>query len=101
ALTDAKGEGGKIQDPEENKLLKKEVQRLTEELKSSTDGEHRPYRDSTLILFHNYNQTNDLWLFVFPVALKKSKSDLDTMKKQTEGLTKEYDRLLQEHQELQ
>ncbi|KAK2893086.1 hypothetical protein Q8A67_013074 [Cirrhinus molitorella] len=71
ALTDAKGEGGKIQDPEENKLLKKEVQRLEEQLKSSTD------------------------------ALKKSKSDLDTMKKQTEGLTKEYDRLLQEHQELQ
>lgn len=37
----------------------------------------------------------------FSVALKKSKSDLDAMKKQTEGLTKEYDRLLQEHQELQ
>ncbi len=36
----------------------------------------------------------------FSVALKKSKSDLDAMKKQTEGLTKEYDRLLQEHQEL-
>lgn len=37
----------------------------------------------------------------FSVALKKSKSDLDAMKKQTEGLTKEYDRLLQEHQEIQ
>ncbi|CAM4561777.1 unnamed protein product [Leuciscus chuanchicus] len=71
ALVDTKGEGGKKQDTEENKLLKKEVQRLTEELKSSAD------------------------------ALKKSKSDLDAMKKQTEGLTKEYDRLLQEHQELQ
>lgn len=70
ALTDSK-EGGKTQDPEENELLKREVQRLMEKLESSTD------------------------------ALKKSKSDLDTMKKQTEGLTKEYDRLLQEHQELQ
>ncbi|XP_077091257.1 B-cell receptor-associated protein 29 [Siphateles boraxobius] len=71
ALVDPKGEGGKKQDTEENKLLKKEVQRLTEELKSRTDD------------------------------LKMSKSDLDAMKKQTEGLTKEYDRLLQEHQELQ
>lgn len=71
ALVDPKGEGGKKEDTEENKLLKKDVQRLTEELKSRTD------------------------------ALKKSKSDLDAMKKQTEGLTKEYDRLLQEHQELQ
>ncbi|KTG38237.1 hypothetical protein cypCar_00037953 [Cyprinus carpio] len=71
ALTDSKGEGGKRQDPEENKLLKREMQRLTEELKSSTD------------------------------ALEKSNSDLDAMKKQTEGLTKEYDRLLQEHQQLQ
>ncbi|XP_026065092.1 B-cell receptor-associated protein 29-like [Carassius auratus] len=71
ALTEDKGEGGKTAAPEENRLLKKEVQRLTEDLKSSTD------------------------------ALKKTKSDLDAMKKQTEGLTKEYDRLLQEHQELQ
>ncbi|XP_026065017.1 B-cell receptor-associated protein 29-like [Carassius auratus] len=71
AFTEDKGEGGKTADPEENRLLKKEVQRLTEDLKSSAD------------------------------ALKKTKSDLDAMKKQTEGLTKEYDRLLQEHQELQ
>lgn len=47
ALTDSKGEGGKKQDTEENKLLKKEVQRLTEELKSSTDGEHKPYTLNT------------------------------------------------------
>ncbi len=48
ALTDGK-EGGKTQDPEEHKLLK----RLTEELKSSTDGEHKPDRLSSLLL-HKY-----------------------------------------------
>ncbi|XP_037533394.1 B-cell receptor-associated protein 29 [Nematolebias whitei] len=34
-------------------------------------------------------------------ALKKSRSEADVMKKQTEGLAREYDRLLKEHQELQ
>lgn len=34
-------------------------------------------------------------------ALKKSESEADVMKKQMEGLAREYDRLLKEHQELQ
>ncbi|TRY88678.1 hypothetical protein DNTS_006253 [Danionella cerebrum] len=68
ALTERKSGN---QDSEETKLLKSEMQRLTEELKSS--GE----------------------------ALKRSHSDLDILKKQSEGLSKEYERLLQEHQQLQ
>ncbi|XP_054868063.1 uncharacterized protein LOC111580675 isoform X4 [Amphiprion ocellaris] len=52
-------------------LLRKEVEKLKEELKTSGD------------------------------ALKKSQSEADVMKKQTEGLAREYDRLLKEHQELQ
>ncbi|XP_067362677.1 B-cell receptor-associated protein 29-like isoform X2 [Channa argus] len=52
-------------------LLRKEVEKLKEQLK--TTG----------------------------VALKKSQSEADVMKKQTEGLAREYDRLLKEHQELQ
>lgn len=34
-------------------------------------------------------------------ALKNSQSEADVMKKQMEGLAREYDRLLKEHQELQ
>ncbi|KAG7459225.1 tRNA-dihydrouridine(20a 20b) synthase [NAD(P)+]-like [Solea senegalensis] len=34
-------------------------------------------------------------------ALKKSQSEAEVMKKQTDGLAREYDRLLKEHQELQ
>ncbi|XP_036432924.1 B-cell receptor-associated protein 29-like isoform X2 [Colossoma macropomum] len=56
---------------QKNELLRKEVQKLTEELKISDE------------------------------ALKKSKSEVEAMKEQTESLTKEYDRLLQEHQILQ
>nr|AFO64924.1 B-cell receptor-associated protein 29 [Oplegnathus fasciatus] len=52
-------------------LLKKEVERLKEELKTSGD------------------------------ALNNSQSEADVMKKQMEGLAREYDRLLKEHQELQ
>ncbi|XP_042074070.1 probable tRNA-dihydrouridine synthase 1 isoform X2 [Haplochromis burtoni] len=52
-------------------LLRKEVEKLKEELKTSGDG------------------------------LKKSQSEADVMKKQMEGLAREYDRLLKEHQELQ
>ncbi|TNN33497.1 B-cell receptor-associated protein 31 [Liparis tanakae] len=52
-------------------LLRREVEKLSEELRSS--GE----------------------------ALTKSRSDADVMKKQMDGLTREYDRLLREHQELQ
>ncbi|XP_006802115.2 tRNA-dihydrouridine(20a/20b) synthase [NAD(P)+]-like [Neolamprologus brichardi] len=52
-------------------LLRNEVEKLKEELKTSGDG------------------------------LKKSHSEADVMKKQMEGLAREYDRLLKEHQELQ
>lgn len=52
-------------------LLRKEVGKLKDELKSSGD------------------------------ALKKSQSEADGMKKQMEGLAREYERLLKEHQELQ
>ncbi|KAM7413245.1 hypothetical protein PAMA_020563 [Pampus argenteus] len=52
-------------------LLKKEVEKLKEELKTSGG------------------------------ALKKSQSEADVMKKQMEGLAREYDRLLKEHQVLQ
>lgn len=52
-------------------LLRKEVEKLKEELKTSGD------------------------------ALKNSQSEEDVMKKQMEGLAREYDRLLKEHQELQ
>lgn len=55
ALTDGK-ERGNTPDPEENKLLK----RLTEELKSSTDGEHKPDR---LLASASQVQTHDLRLF--------------------------------------
>ncbi|KAL7827722.1 hypothetical protein AOLI_G00308740 [Acnodon oligacanthus] len=68
ALTDD-AEGGNS--GQKNELLRKEVQKLTEELKISDE------------------------------ALKKSKSEVEVMKKQTESLTKEYDRLLQVHQKLQ
>lgn len=36
-----------------------------------------------------------------PPALRSSQSEVDVMKKQLDGLTREYDRLLKEHQELQ
>eukprot|EP00064_Thunnus_orientalis_P009039 superscaffoldBa00001120_g9062 len=52
-------------------LLRKEVEKLKEELKTLGD------------------------------ALKNSQSEEDVMKKQMEGLAREYDRLLKEHQELQ
>uniref|UniRef100_A0A4W6D2Q8 Endoplasmic reticulum transmembrane protein n=1 Tax=Lates calcarifer TaxID=8187 RepID=A0A4W6D2Q8_LATCA len=52
-------------------LLRKEVEKLKQELKTAE------------------------------VALTKSQSEADVMKKQTEGLAREYDRLLKEHQELQ
>ncbi|XP_012678983.1 B-cell receptor-associated protein 29 [Clupea harengus] len=56
---------------EGSELLRKELTDLTDELKTSED------------------------------ALKKSQFESEAMKKQSEGLTKEYDRLLMEHQELQ
>ncbi|XP_029372678.1 B-cell receptor-associated protein 29 [Echeneis naucrates] len=52
-------------------LLRKEVVKLQEELKTAEN------------------------------ALKNSQSESEVMRKQTEGLTREYDRLLKEHQELQ
>lgn len=52
-------------------LLRKEVEKLKEEVKTSEK------------------------------ALNKSQSEADVMKKQMEGLAREYDRLLKEHQELQ
>uniref|UniRef100_A0A668UKE6 Endoplasmic reticulum transmembrane protein n=2 Tax=Oreochromis aureus TaxID=47969 RepID=A0A668UKE6_OREAU len=52
-------------------LLRKEVEKLKEEVKTAGEG------------------------------LKKSQSEADVMKKQMEGLAREYDRLLKEHQELQ
>ncbi len=42
-----------------------------------------------------------LCVLVLSPALKKSQSEADVMKKQMEGLSREYDRLLKEHQELQ
>ncbi|KAL2102693.1 hypothetical protein ACEWY4_001861 [Coilia grayii] len=56
---------------EGNELLREELKKLTEELQTSED------------------------------ALKRSQSEVEAMKKQSVGLTKEYDRLLMEHQELQ
>lgn len=38
---------------------------------------------------------------VFSPALKKSQSEAEVMKQQSEGLAREYDRLLNEHQALQ
>ena len=35
---------------------------------------------------------------MFSLALEKSQSEMEAMKKQSDGLTKEYDRLLKEHQ---
>lgn len=35
---------------------------------------------------------------MFYLALKMSQSEMEAMKKQSDGLTKEYDRLLKEHQ---
>lgn len=42
-----------------------------------------------------------MWDFSSFAALKKSQSEADAMKKQLEGLAREYDRVLTEHQELQ
>lgn len=67
-LKDGKGEKAVA---EGMTLLRREVEKLSEELRSS--GE----------------------------ALTKSRCDGDVMKKQLDGLTREYDRLLREHQELQ
>nr|XP_055046609.1 B-cell receptor-associated protein 29-like isoform X2 [Misgurnus anguillicaudatus]XP_055046610.1 B-cell receptor-associated protein 29-like isoform X2 [Misgurnus anguillicaudatus] len=72
ALKEAEGEAkGKTGDSEETKVLETELNNLTGQLQICTD------------------------------ALKKSESELDAMRKQTEGVTKEYDRLLLEHQKLQ
>ncbi|XP_041664493.1 B-cell receptor-associated protein 29 [Cheilinus undulatus] len=68
ALMEGKGDKATAEGME---LLRKEVEKLQVELKSS--GE----------------------------ALKKSESEADVMRKQMEGLAREYDRLLKEHQELQ
>ncbi|KAK2847154.1 hypothetical protein Q5P01_010153 [Channa striata] len=67
-LMEGKGEKATAEGME---LLRKEVEKLKEQLKTAGD------------------------------ALKKSQSEADVMKKQTEGLAREYDRLLKEHQELQ
>ncbi|KAG5267430.1 hypothetical protein AALO_G00221650 [Alosa alosa] len=56
---------------EGNELLRKELKKLKEELATSEDD------------------------------LKKSQSEVEAMKRQSEGLTNEYDRLLLDHQELQ
>ncbi|KAM4696687.1 B-cell receptor-associated protein 31 [Rhinophrynus dorsalis] len=56
---------------EENKMLKGEVRKLKEELESTKK------------------------------ALQKSESEVTAIKKQSQGLTKEYDRLLDEHSKLQ
>lgn len=42
-----------------------------------------------------------MWDFSSFEALKKSQSEADVMKKQLDGLAREYDRVLKEHQELQ
>ncbi|XP_033182210.1 B-cell receptor-associated protein 29 isoform X2 [Anabas testudineus] len=68
ALMEGKGDKATAEGME---LLRKEVEKLKEELETTGD------------------------------ALKKSQSEADVMKKQTEGLAREYDRLLKEHQELQ
>lgn len=67
-LMEGKGEKATAEGME---LLRKEVEKLKEEVKTSGD------------------------------ALKNSQSEEDVMKKQMEGLAREYDRLLKEHQELQ
>lgn len=67
-LMEGKGEKATAEGME---LLRKEVRKLKEELKTSAD------------------------------ALKNSQLEADVMKKQMEGLAREYDRLLKEHQELQ
>ncbi|KAJ8374017.1 hypothetical protein SKAU_G00045970 [Synaphobranchus kaupii] len=68
ALDDGKVDKGS---PKVKEALRKEVQKLSEELGNAKD------------------------------ALKKSHTEMETMRKQTEGLTHEYDRLLTEHQRLQ
>lgn len=67
-LMEGKGDKATAQGTE---LLRKEVEKLKQELKTTGD------------------------------ALKDSQSKGDVMKKQMEGLAREYDRLLKEHQELQ
>ncbi|XP_063050093.1 B-cell receptor-associated protein 29-like, partial [Engraulis encrasicolus] len=67
----ADGKGDGNVTAEGNDLLKEELEKLTEELEASKE------------------------------ALKKSQSEVEAMKSQSAGLTKEYDRLLTEHQELQ
>ncbi|XP_053177133.1 uncharacterized protein LOC128360670 isoform X2 [Scomber japonicus] len=67
-LMEGKGDKATAQGME---LLRTEVGKLKEELKTSGD------------------------------ALKNSQSEADVMKKQMDGLAREYDRLLKEHQELQ
>ncbi|XP_072097623.1 uncharacterized protein [Mobula birostris] len=67
-----RGEGdGNKKFEEENKQLIKDVEKLKTELKRSTE------------------------------ALEKSQTEMVTIQKQCDGLTREYDRLLQEHDELQ
>uniref|UniRef100_UPI0037E9BA18 B-cell receptor-associated protein 29-like isoform X2 n=1 Tax=Semicossyphus pulcher TaxID=241346 RepID=UPI0037E9BA18 len=68
ALMEGKGDKASAEGME---LLRKEVEKLKGEVKSSGD------------------------------ALKNSESEADVMKKQMEGLAREYERLLKEHQELQ
>lgn len=65
--------GGKVDKATEegNKLLREEIEKLKTELKGSEE------------------------------VLRRSQGEVLAMRKQTEGLTQEYDRLIQQHQELQ
>lgn len=58
------------------------------------------YNYSSLNLV-KYHIVSSLFFVKINVELKKARADLDTMKKQAESTSTEYDRLAEEHQKLQ
>lgn len=78
-------------------LLRGEVEKLKEHVTISEDGLYAfPYAPGP-----NLFLIVKLLSVCFPSALKSTQMEADVLKKQMDGLAREYDRLLKEHQELQ
>lgn len=95
-------------------LLRKEVEKMKEELKTSEEGLYtfacKNICSGSALQEKWCDHCRGLQVLLKIIgicvlasspALKNSQSEADVMKKQMEGLAREYDRLLKEHQELQ
>lgn len=70
-------------------------------LKQTLDGKGDKTTDEDSVLLREEKEKLEKELKTAKDSLKKSQLDTEAMKKQADGLTMEYDRLLKEHQELQ